>query len=200
MAAGEDVYFSVDVEADGPVPLVHSMLSLGACVAATYDGRRFVRADPTARTFYAELRPVGDEFVPEALAVSGLDRDRLATEGEPPEQAMTRFARWVEQAADGGRPVLVAYPASYDWPWVSAYLGRFAPGLAPFGFSGVLDLKTMYLVCARVRIGKATKRSMPRGLLSDRPHTHHALDDAVEQADLFANLWEWTGPEGSAGR
>lgn len=34
---------------------------------------------------------------------------------------------------------------------------------------------------------------MPRELLSDRPHTHHALDDAVEQAELFANVWEWTG-------
>ena len=95
-----EIYLSVDVEADGPVPLVHSMLSLGACVAGTFDGRRFTRADPTALTHYAELRPVGDAFDPEALAVSGLDRDRLLRDGAPAEEAMTAFASWVRDALD----------------------------------------------------------------------------------------------------
>jgi DNA polymerase III epsilon subunit-like protein len=192
--AGADVYISVDVEADGSVPLVHSLLSLGACVAGTFDGKVFRRVDPLGCTFYAELRPVSDEFDPAALAVAGLDRDRLAAEGEDPAVAMQRFAAWLQEAARGGRPVFVAYPASFDWPWVAAYLGRYAAGAAPFGFSSVLDMKTMYLVKAGVRIGKAVKGAMPKELLSARPHTHHALDDAVEQAELFANLWEWPGP------
>jgi DNA polymerase III epsilon subunit-like protein len=193
---GADVYISVDVEADGPVPLVHSLLSLGACVAGTFDGEAFRRSDPLGCTFYAELRPVGDEFDPAALEVSQLDRGRLAAEGEDPGVAMRRFVAWVHEAVRGGRPVFVAYPASFDWPWVAAYLGRYAAGVSPFGFSGVLDVKTMYMVKARVRIGKAAKRAMPEELLSARPHTHHALDDAVEQAELFANIWEWTGPTG----
>jgi hypothetical protein len=192
MNEGADVYVSVDVEADGPVPLVHSMLSLGACVAGTFDGHRFTRADPTALTHYAELRPVGDGFDPQALAVSGLDRDRLLREGAAPEDAMAAFGAWVREVAGAGRPVFVAYPASYDWTWVSTYFGRFAPGRSPFGHSGCLDMKTIYALKAGVRIGKAVKREMPRHLLSSRPHTHHALDDAVEQADLFANLMEWT--------
>jgi hypothetical protein len=25
------------------------------------------------------------------------------------------------------------------------------------------------------------------------PHTHNALDDALEQAELFANIWAWPG-------
>ncbi len=191
MNEGADVYISVDVEADGPVPLVNSMLSLGACVAGTFDGRRFTRADPTAQTHYVELRPVGDSFDPQALAVSGLDRDLLLRDGAAPEEAMAAFAGWVREVAGAGRPVLVAYPASYDWPWVSTYLARFAPGRSPFGHSGCLDMKTMYALKAGVRIGKAVKREMPAHLLSRRPHTHHALDDAVEQADLFANLMEW---------
>jgi hypothetical protein len=117
----------------------------------------------------------------------------LRTDGEDPRAAMTRFAAWVTDVAAGGRPVFVAYPASFDWSWVSAYLVRYSAPGNPFGFSGVLDLKTMYAVKAGVRIGKATKRNMPRALLSDRPHTHHALDDALEQADLFANLMLWPG-------
>jgi hypothetical protein len=32
---------------------------------------------------------------------------------------------------------------------------------------------------------------MPAELLSRRPHTHNALDDAIEQADLFQNLMAW---------
>ena len=53
----------------------------------------------------------------------------------------------------------------------------------------------MYVVKAGVRIGKAVKRAMPRELLSTRPHTHNARDDAIEQADLFANLFEWRKSE-----
>ncbi|UUS33658.1 MULTISPECIES: 3'-5' exoribonuclease [Streptomyces] len=34
---------------------------------------------------------------------------------------------------------------------------------------------------------------MPRELLSSRRHTHHALDDAIEQAELFSNLMAWEG-------
>lgn len=107
---------------------------------------------------------------------------------------MTQFAAWVRGTAGAGRPVFVAYPASYDWTWVSTYLERYSATGNPFGFSGVLDMKTMYAVKAGVRIGRATKRNMPRHLLPKRPHTHHALDDAVEQAELFANLMLWPGP------
>jgi hypothetical protein len=38
---------------------------------------------------------------------------------------------------------------------------------------------------------------MPAGLLSERPHTHNALDDAVEQAELFQNLMAWGGKPGA---
>ena len=33
-----------------------------------------------------------------------------------------------------------------------------------------------------------TKRSMPRRWFSDRPHTHVALDDAIEQGELFCRM------------
>src|SRR2546430_558661 len=64
-----EFYVAVDVEADGPIPGPYSMISLGMAVVGRDDLR-----------FYTELRPISDEFVPEALAVSGLDRDRLVRE------------------------------------------------------------------------------------------------------------------------
>jgi hypothetical protein len=32
---------------------------------------------------------------------------------------------------------------------------------------------------------------MPGFLQPSSPHTHNALDDAIEQGELFANLLEW---------
>ncbi|MCY0938621.1 hypothetical protein [Streptomyces sp. H34-S4] len=60
-------------------------------------------------------------------------------------------------------------------------------GDSPFGHSGCLDMKTLYAAKARVPLRAAVKGRMPRELLSRRPHTHHALDDAVEQAELMSN-------------
>jgi hypothetical protein len=54
-------------------------------------------------------------------------------------------------------------------------------------------MKTMYAVKAGVPVGRSVKRLMPKSLLSTRRHTHHALDDAIEQAELFVNLSRWNG-------
>ncbi|MET0492939.1 MAG: exonuclease, partial [Actinoplanes sp.] len=76
----------MDVEADGPIPGPYSMLSFGMAAAATYDGQVFTRLQP--ETFYRELQPISPDFVPAALAVSGLDREKLGTEGADPAIAM----------------------------------------------------------------------------------------------------------------
>src|SRR4051812_39188668 len=102
-----DLYFSVDVEADGPIPGPYSMLSFGLAVAGRFDGTAFTAADPEARTFYRELRPISKDFDPEALEVSGLDRDALIRDGADPAAAMTEAATWVREEAGGDRPILV---------------------------------------------------------------------------------------------
>ena len=59
---------------------------------------------------------------------------------------------------------------------------------SPFGYSSALDMKSMrYAVTPRV-LDQLGKEHLPPELVPDRPHTHHALDDAVEQAELFQNL------------
>lgn len=187
-----DCYISVDVEADGPIPGPYSMISFGAAVAGTRTDQGFTAADPTAATFYRELRPISDDFDPAALEVSGLDRSVLVRDGADPAVAMAEFSSWVLDTAGPARPVVVGYPACYDWMFLYWYLMRFT-GKSPFGHSGCLDLKTLYATKADVPMAGAVKARMPRQLLSNRPHTHHALDDAIEQADLCANLMLWTG-------
>ncbi|WP_149258723.1 exonuclease [Actinomadura sp. K4S16] len=190
-----EVYFSVDVEADGPIPGPYSMLSFGMSACGSFDGDEFRPVDPAETTFYAELKPISDAYVPEALAVSGLDRDRLAVEGRDPGEAMNAAADWVTAvaASAGGSPVLVAYPLGFDWMFLYWYWTRFAEAGSPFGHSRHIDLKTAYATKARSPIIRSTKRQMPGELLSDRPHTHNALDDAIEQAELFHNLVRWAG-------
>lgn len=133
---------SVDIEADGPIPGPYSMLSLGAAVAGRQDADGFTAADPEELTFYRELRPISEEFVPEALAVTGLDRARLVEQGFEPAVALGEFNTWVREVSAGAQPVMCGYPASYDWMFLYWYLIRFT-GVSPFGHSGCLDMKTL---------------------------------------------------------
>lgn len=195
--AKSEFYVSADVEADGPVPGPFSMSSFGLAIAGVHDGAAFQAVDPTERTFYAELKPISDAYDPGALAISGLDRDRLAREGQEPTRAMDAVAHWLATVSDelDAAPVFVAYPLGYDWMWMYWYFMRFASDGSPFGHSRCLDLKTLYAAKAASPIIGSTKRSMPQHLLSSRPHTHNALDDAIEQAELFQNLMRWDRTE-----
>ncbi|MEU7888248.1 exonuclease [Microbispora bryophytorum] len=187
-----ETYISVDVEADGPIPGPYSMVSFGMTVAGRMTGRRFERTDPESQTFYAELRPISDDWVAEALAVSGLDRATLQREGRDPAEAMTEAAAWVREVCGDDLPVLAAFPLSYDWMWMYWYFLRFT-GQSPFGHSRCIDIKTLYAAKAVVPVAWATKRQMPREVRARRPHTHNALDDAIEQAELLQNLMLWPG-------
>jgi hypothetical protein len=188
-----EIYFSADVEADGPIPGPYSMSSFGMAVAGTYHGTVFEADDPAERTHYAELRPIGEDYMADALAVSGLDRERLIREGQEPSAAMNAVATWINAVADevAATPVFVAYPLGYDWMWMYWYFIRFTEGGSPFGHSRCLDMKTLYATKAGTSLTQSTRRHMPPDLLSSRPHTHNALDDAIEQAELFQNLMRW---------
>lgn len=189
-----DVYISADVETDGPIPGPYSMLSFGLAVAGTFDGETFRRPAAPVATFYAELKPISDTYETEALAVNGLDRDRLTVEGLDPMAAMDLAAAWVTDIAGGATPVLVAYPLSFDWTWLYWYFVRFGSTGSPFGFSRCFDVKTAIAVKGNRPIATSGHSRLPAGLRSARAHTHRAVDDALEQADILANLFEWPGP------
>lgn len=132
----DEIYISVDVEADGPIPGPFSMLSFGFAVSGFYERGSFRAAVTGESTFYRELRPISDDFVPEALNVAGLDREALKREGATPEEAMQEAIEWIEEVCAGHyRPIFVAYPLGFDWLFCYWYFMRFV-GKSPFGFSG----------------------------------------------------------------
>ena len=175
-----EVYLSTDVEADGPIPGPHSMLSF-ASAAFTEDGAPLgtfsadldllpgATADPRTAEFWAQH--------PAAYAATRADL-------RPPAEAMADYVTWVKRL--DGKPVFVAYPAGFDFLFVYWYLVRFTGG-SPFGHSA-LDMKTMAMVLMGCGYRDATKRNMPRAWFGPARHTHVAADDAVEQGELFRNM------------
>jgi DNA polymerase III alpha subunit (gram-positive type) len=103
---------------------------------------------------------------------------------ERPEEVMPDYVKWVKGLP--GRPVFVAYPAGFDFTFMYWYMIRFA-GESPFSHSA-LDMKTLSMALLQCGYRDATKRNMPRHWFDRLPHTHKALDDAIEQGALFCNM------------
>jgi DNA polymerase III alpha subunit (gram-positive type) len=180
MSKHEELYVSTDIEADGPTPGLNSMLSLGSAV---YDsGKQLID------TFYANL-----DTLPEASAHPVTEKwwttqreawQRCRENTEPPQVVMARYRDWVTRLP--GKPVFVGYPVSFDFAFVNYYLMRFT-GTNPFGFAA-LDVKTYAMALLGNEFRRTVKRDMPDHWFDDLPHTHVALDDAIEQGALFCNL------------
>jgi hypothetical protein len=170
-----ELYVAVDVEADGPIPGPYSMISLGMAVAGRPD-----------LTFYTELRPISDDFVPEALAVSGLDRARLLREAPSADEAMAAAAAWVNGLRELGRPVFLAAPAVWDGMFLHWYFIRFT-GASPFGATGSgVDLRSYWMGLTGVAWADSHKSRIKQALkLTGLPHTHHAGEDAAELGAVF---------------
>lgn len=185
-----EIYFSADIETDGPYPGRYSMLSFGLVAVATYDGAEVRRLDPRAHAAYWELKPESESFEPEALAVNGLDRDRLHRTGMPAEEAMLSAAKWVREVARDKQPVLVAYPVAFDWLFLHWYFMNFC-GESPFGHGSCIDIRSLYAGATGSTFKRSSKRHVPSRLQPLAAHTHHALDDAIEQGQLFLNILEY---------
>lgn len=176
----DEIYFSTDVETDGPIPGPYSMLSFAS---AAY------RADKTLLGTFSvnlELLP-GAKGHPETMAWWRTNTEAWTAarvNPEPPEQAMRRYADWVKGL--GGRPVFVAYPAGFDFLFVYWYLMRFV-GESPFSFSA-LDIKSYAMAVLKTSYRDSTKKNFPKSWFDPIPHTHVALDDAIGQGALFCNI------------
>jgi hypothetical protein len=157
-------WIMVDIEADGPAPGDYSMVCLGAVVV-----------EPgLQRTFYGQLRPISEQYVPEALAVSGFTREQTLAFDEPA-AVMGRFRDWLPQAGRG-RPMFVSDNNGFDWQFVNWYFHHFL-GDNPFGHSST-NLGSLY---------KGLVQDMRQNFkhLRVSPHTHHPVDDARGNAEAL---------------
>jgi len=179
-----EIYFSVDVETNGPIPADFSMLSFGA--AAYNDDGTFLD------TFERNL---------EDLDGAKEDADTMAWWATQPEawelcqknkvnpfDAMTDFTKWIDDTCErfNGKAVFLAYPAGFDFTFIYWYFMHFT-GRCPFSFNS-LDIKSYGMAMLGTPFKETTKRAFPNRWKSKRRHTHEAIEDALGQGELFVAM------------
>jgi DNA polymerase III alpha subunit (gram-positive type) len=175
-----EIYVSTDVETDGPIPGPHSMLSFGSA-AFNEQGERIDH-------FMINLETLsGATGHPNTMAWWETQPEAWAAHRQHtrhPAEAMPAYVRWLKSLP--GTPVFVGYPAGFDFLFIYWYLMNFA-GESPFSFSAI-DIKTFAMAVLKKPYRKSTKRNMPKRWFGKHRHTHVALDDAIEQGELFMNM------------
>lgn len=176
----KEIYVSTDVETDGPIPGINSMLSFGS---AAYSSDKTLLS-----TFSANLETLPGasddsktmEWWKKEQEAWNASRKNL----QNPESAFKEYLQWLKKLP--GSPVFVAYPLAFDFMWIYWYLIRFT-GESPFSHSGI-DIRTYAMSMLKRDYTNSAKRHMPKEWFDDLPHTHLAIDDAVEQGALFCNM------------
>lgn len=177
----KEIYVSTDVEADGPIPGEYSMLSFGSA-AFTLDKK-------IISVFSANLKTLpGAKEDPETMKWWETKKSawqECRKDVQDPETAIKAYVTWLK--ALPGKPVFLAYPASFDFMYVYWYLIKFA-GESPFSFSA-LDIKTYAMVMMKKPFHSIRKSTMPKRWFDQCKKSHVALDDALEQGLLFCNMF-----------
>lgn len=157
----------VDIESDGPIPGDYSMICFGAVVVE----------EGLERTFYGQLRPISEKFIPEALAVSGFTREETLAFPEPAE-VMQSFADWLKSVSKD-RLMFISDNNGFDWGFINWYFHHFL-GKNPFGFSST-NLGSLYK--GMVKDTFVTFKHLRR-----TKHTHHPVDDAKGNAEALLTM------------
>ncbi len=158
---------SIDCESDGPCPGMHSLVCFGAVIVEA----------GLQRTFYAELKPISDIYIPEALAISGFTREQHLKFPDP-RDAMQNFEIWLNKNVEG-RPVCWSDNNSYDMGFLNYYFWQQL-GRNPFGWSSA-NLGSFYK-----GLRKDTYATFKH--LRDTKHTHNPVDDAKGNAEALLKM------------
>lgn len=166
-------YFIVDVEADGPCPGLYSMVSIGV-----------VKLDRKLdTTYYGQTKPISEQWIPEALAISGHTRtEHLLFDN--PKKVMEEITNFVKENNNKGRPTLISDNNGFDAAFVNYYMHRYLSDNI-FGWS---SRRIGDLFCG------ATKNASYRWKKHRKTtHSHHPVDDAKGNAEALIYLSDTYG-------
>lgn len=157
----------VDVESDGPIPGDYSMISFGAVIVE----------QGLEKTFYGQLKPISEKWIPEALAVSGFNREETL-EFDDPKVVMEKFSKWLNENCKT-RPLFFSDNNGFDWQFINWYFIHFLDN-NPFGFSST-NLGSLYK-----GLVKDTFKNFKH--LRKTKHTHNPVDDAMGNAEALLHM------------
>lgn len=158
----------VDVECNGPLIGTHSMTEFGLVIV-----------EPgLKRTFHGKLKPISNEYVPEALAVSGRTHEECMKFPEP-EQVMKEAAIWLANNVQG-KPIFWSDNNGFDASWMNWYFLKYN-GQNPFGHS---SRRIADLICG-VELDLRFQWKGMRTVV----HDHNPVNDAKGNAGVLLNYF-----------
>lgn len=169
-----ETLISVDIECTGLIVGEDNIASIGACVV-----------DNPSDNFYCEMKPFTDNFRSESVQIHGMDINYLKKNGEDIVVALNRFKNWIQKHQS---PVFVGFPLAFDMAFVHQYFLKYL-GKNPFGRTAAgIDIKTYAMTVLDIDFKNTNKRDLKNYVQWKGNHSHNALDDAKEQANLFIEL------------
>lgn len=176
----KEIYISVDIEVDGPIPGPHSMLSIGAAAFST-DGKLI-------DTFSLNLKKLPRaKGHPKNMAWWATQPAAWAAcriQPQPIKKSMQQLVDWLKQLA--GKTVFVGYPAAFDFMFVYWYLMKFV-GESPFEHSAI-DIRTYAMSLLGKSYHLSGKANMPERWLEAPSLSHVAVEDAIKQGNMFCKM------------
>jgi len=160
-------YIMVDVETDGPIPADYSMICFGAIIVD----------EPLDKTFYRQLKPISEQWLPGALEISGFTRQETL-KFDDPKTVMERFGHWISEHSKK-QPVFISDNNGFDWQFINYYFHHFV-GNNPFGYSSA-NLDSLY---------KGLVKDMTKNFkyLRNTIHSHNPVEDAKGNAEALLYL------------
>jgi hypothetical protein len=184
-APAQELYVSLDIEADGPCPGLFSMLSFGMAA--------FTLEKQLVSTFTRNLHTLEGARTDERTmtwwgAAENADAFRKSRiDPVPAKSAMLDARAWLESMKRFGRPIICGAPSGFDFTFIYYYFQREL-GESPVGFAS-LDLRSYAAAVLRRQYRQVGKNSYPPDWIdAGLPHTHVALDDAIEQGCILINM------------
>lgn len=178
---------SADVESDGPVVGINSLLSLGAALfddQGSLISKKLInfreldgaKPDPYTMNWWAKF--------PDAWKVI---RQNLVS----PVEGIAEFLSWLDQYTEGQTVVCLGYRAAYDGSFLYYYLDRWGYQKNVFGRGGnaMIDLRSY--ACAKLGMlySQSRRPNFPDWVMEGCPeHTHVPDQDAEEAGRIFFNL------------
>ncbi len=104
-----------------------------------------------------------------------------------PARAMIDCKTWIDSMRRFGKPIVCGAPSGFDFTFIYYYFQREL-GESPIGFAS-LDLRSYAAAALKRQYKQVGKRQYPPEWIdANLPHTHVALDDAVEQGCILINM------------
>lgn len=179
------VYVSIDVETNGPVPGIFSLLSIGIAAFDTfgrivYESEHNLLALPDAREDETTMK--WWRAPEQAAAWNHLSQDR-----RPPEEVFKKLAQDFRELRKLYRVFTVAWPACFDWMFLQWYMYKYV-GENPLGRTAKCAVTFAWALSKTATPNVDISSLLEKWEDNRYKHTHCALDDAREQGAKFINM------------